>query len=191
MTQHCTWASGDKAVRSPCAVCVQGHTAAHTGLDRSGAEAKACLGGAGWTPQPWKVSPLTLVAVNCFSLGFASGTCSLYKMEHQKSRQRKPTCSQYPGLPFCHEGLSQSFAFSGLQVHPVWHKLFPAAQNPTPTPCQGLFRGCLQLQGPLVHPTTFLLSHSTASPGASLGQLCPISPCFLGIVSLTGLSSWQ
>lgn len=167
-------------MRSPCAVCVQGHTAAHTGLDRSGAEAKAGLGGAGWTPQPWKMSPLTLVAVDCFSLGFASGARSLYKMEHQKRRQ-SPRAHSTQACPSALRGCL-SFAFSGLQVHPVWHKPFPAAQNP-PTPRQRLFRGCLQLQGPLVHPTTFLLSHSAASPGSSLGQLCHISHCFLGIVS--------
>lgn len=162
-------------------MCVQGHMAARTGLDCSGAEAKAGLGGAGWTHSPGKCL-LTLVAVSCFSLGFASGTRSLYKTEHQERRQRKPTCSQHPGLPFRREGLSQRFAFSGLQVHLSGTSPSRQPRNP-PTPRQRLFRGCLQLQGPLVHPATFLLSHSTASPGSSLGQLCHISRRFLGIVS--------
>lgn len=108
-------------------------------LTARGMRPRLAWGALGGPHSPGKCL-LTLVAVSCFSLGFARGTRSFYKTEHQKRTQRKPTCSQHPGLPFRREGLSQRFAFSGLQVHPVSHKPFPAAQKPPHPPPEALRR---------------------------------------------------
>lgn len=123
----------EQAAQSPCAVHVQGHTAARTAFPILGLRPRLDWGSAGWTPQPWEASLLTLVAVDCFSLGFASGTRSLYKMGHHKRREREPTCSQNPGLPFCHEGASQSFAFSGGAGPPCLAQALPCSPDTRPT----------------------------------------------------------
>lgn len=159
---------------------MQGHTAARTAVPILGLRPRLDWGSAGGTPQPWEASPLTLVAVDCFSLDFASGTRSLYKTGHHKRREREPACSQYPGPPFCHEGASQSFAFSGGAGAPCLAQALPC--SPETRPPGAVQRPPTATRGPQSTQATRLLSRSPASPASPLGQLCRISRCFRGII---------
>lgn len=181
-------AEGAGRAKPLCCAHVQGHSAAHTAFPVLGLRPRLAWGSAGRTPQPWEASPLTLVAVDCFSLDFASGTRSLYKMGHHKRREREPTCSQYPGLTFCHEGASQSFAFSGGAGPPCPAQALPC--SPETRPPGAVQRLPTATKGPVVHPTNPPAFSSPASPASLLGWLCRISRCFLGIVPQTVLSSW-
>lgn len=103
------------------------------------------------------------------------------KRSIRKGHKGSPRAHSTQACPSAVRGCLRGLPFQGCRS--TLSRTSPSRQprNP-PTPRQRLFGGCLQLQGPLVHPATFLLSHSTASPGSSLGQLCHISRRFLGIV---------